>query len=51
MAAIVMLDPFSAVDTGRIKEVLKAEDEKEEYDFERDNQINGLTEDDFGRLV
>lgn len=51
MAAIVMLDPFSAVDTGRIKEVLKAEDEKEEYDFERDNQINGLNEDDFGRLV
>jgi hypothetical protein len=51
MRGVVELDPFSAVDKGRIKEVLKEEDEREEYNYEKDNQINGLAEEDFGRLV
>lgn len=51
MAGIIELDPFSGVDKQRIKDFLKEEDEKEEYNYERDNQINNLSEDDFGRLV
>jgi hypothetical protein len=37
MAAVVELDPFSAVDKGRIKDILKEEDDKEEFNYERDN--------------
>lgn len=51
MAGIIELDPFSGVDKQRVKDFLKEEDEKEEYNYERDNQINNLTEDDFGRLI
>lgn len=50
-AGIVEIDPFSGVDKQRVKDFLKNEDEKEEYNYERDNQINNLSEDDFGRLV
>jgi hypothetical protein len=34
-----------------VKDILKEEDEKEEYNYERDNQINNLVEEDFGMLV
>ena len=51
MANIVELDPYSGVDKTRVKDILKEEDEKEEYNYERDNQINNLTEEDFLRLV
>lgn len=51
MAAVVELDPYSAVDKARIKEMLKEEDDKEEFNYERDNQINNLSEEDFLRLV
>lgn len=37
MAAVVELDPYSAVDKTRIKEMLKEEDDKEEFNYERDN--------------
>lgn len=47
MAGIIELDPFSGVDKQRVKDMIKEEDEKEEYSYERDNQINNLTEDDF----
>jgi len=47
---IVALDPFAAVDTGRVKEILKEEDDREHYDYDRDN-VAGLVEDDFERLV
>lgn len=44
------LDPFSAVDIARVKEIVKEKDDREQYDFEKDN-VAGLTEDDFERLV
>jgi hypothetical protein len=47
---IVDIDPFSGVDKERVKDILKEEDEREEFDFEKDNSP-GLTEDDFERLV
>jgi hypothetical protein len=34
----------------RVKETLKEEEERETFDFERDN-IAGLNEDEFDRLV
>lgn len=51
MSKVVELDPYSGLDKGRIKEILKEEDEREEYNYEKDNQITGLGEEDFGRLV
>ena len=47
---IVDLDPFSGVDMDRVKELLKEEDEREQYDFERDN-VAQLSEEAFERLV
>jgi hypothetical protein len=47
---IVEVDPFSTVDKDRVKEIMKEEDEKENFDFEKDNVV-GLAEDDFDRLV
>lgn len=49
-ANIVELDPFSGVDKNKVKEILKEEEEKEVYDYEKDN-VAGLTEEDFDRLV
>ena len=46
---VVDLDPFSAIDKLRIKEVLKEDDDEEVYDFEKDNI--GLSREDFERLV
>jgi hypothetical protein len=48
--SIVDLDPFSGVDMDRVKELLKEEDEREQYDFERDN-VAQLSEEAFERLV
>lgn len=47
---IVDLDPFSQIDRNRVKEILKEEDDREQYDYEKDN-VAGLGEDDFRRLV
>mmetsp|Transcript_23105 Transcript_23105/g.35787 ORF Transcript_23105/g.35787 Transcript_23105/m.35787 type:complete len:412 (-) Transcript_23105:907-2142(-) len=47
---IVDIDPFSGVDKSRVKDILKEEEEREHYDYERDN-IAGLIEEDFERLV
>lgn len=47
---IVELDPFSGVDKARVKEILKEEDEQENYEYERDN-VAGLSPEDFERLV
>lgn len=47
---IVDLDPFNAVDMSRVKEILKEKDDREQYDYERDN-VAGLSEEDFERLV
>ena len=47
---IVELDPFAVVDKARVKEILKEEDDREHYDYDRDN-VAGLGEDDFERLV
>jgi hypothetical protein len=49
-SGIVDLDPFNGVDKNRVKEVLKEEDDREQYEYERDN-VAGLSEDDFRRLV
>jgi hypothetical protein len=49
-SGIVDLDPFNGVDKARVKEILKEEDDREQYDYERDN-VAGLSEDDFRRLV
>ena len=50
MSRIVELDPFSQIDRDRVKGILKEEEEKEVYAYERDN-IAGLSEEDFDRLV
>jgi len=34
----------------RVKEILKEKDDREQYDYERDN-VAGLSEEDFERLV
>lgn len=47
---IVGLDPFSQIDRNRVKEIIKEEDDREQYDYEKDN-VAGLGEDDFRRLV
>ena len=50
MAKVVVADPFSAFDKERVKNILKEEDEKEVYSYEKDN-IGGLSEEDFDKLV
>lgn len=50
MAKIVELDPFSSIDKEKIKIQLKEEDEKEVFNFEKDN-VAGLNEEDFDKLV
>ena len=47
---VVQADPFSAFDRERVKTILKEEDEKEQYSFEKDN-IGNLNEEDFEKLV
>lgn len=51
MSKIIELDPYNGVDKARVKELIKEENEREEYDYERDNQIANLAEEDFGGLV
>lgn len=50
LSKVVAADPFSAFDKENVKNVIKEEDEKESYSFEKDN-IGGLTEEDFEKLV
>lgn len=50
MRNVIDLDPFCAIDKSRIKEILKEEDDREHYDYDKDN-VAGLGEDDFRRLV
>jgi hypothetical protein len=50
MGKVVDTDPFSKIDKERIKVSLKEEDEKEVYNYERDN-VAGLGEEDFAKLV
>lgn len=50
MKKVIELDPFCQIDKDRIKVLLKEEDEKEVYVYERDN-IGGLSEEDFDKLV
>jgi hypothetical protein len=50
MAAVVVADPFSAFDREKVKGTLKEEEEKEVYSYEKDN-IGGLSEEDFDKLV
>ena len=50
MAKIVELDPFSQIDKDKIKSILKEDEEKEVYHYEKDN-VAGLSEEDFDRLV
>lgn len=50
MNKIIDLDPFSQIDKEQIKVLLKEDEEKEVYNFDRDN-IAGLGEEDFDRLV
>jgi hypothetical protein len=50
MGKVVDTDPFSKIDKERIKVNLKEEDEKEVYNYERDN-VAGLGEEDFAKLV
>lgn len=50
LAQVVELDPFEKIDKARIDEILASMDEKETYDFEK-NDIGGLNEDDFEKLV
>jgi exonuclease VII small subunit len=47
---IVELDPFSGVDRARVKQIMKDDEEREIFDFEKDN-VTGLSEEDFERLV
>jgi len=47
---LVILDPFSKADRSRIKEIVKEEEEKEYYDFEKDN-FAGMTKEDFDKLI
>jgi len=50
MSRVVELDPFASIDKEKIKLLLKEEEEKEIYVFEKDN-VAGLNEEDFDRLV
>jgi organic radical activating enzyme len=50
MGKVVAADPFSAFDKEKVKQMLKEEDEKEVYSYEKDN-IGGLGEEDFEKLV
>jgi hypothetical protein len=50
MSKVIAADPFAAFDRERVKNILKEEDEKEVYSYEKDN-IGGLTEEDFDKLV
>jgi len=50
MGKVVASDPFSAFDKDKIKSVLKEEEEKETYSYEKDN-VGGLNEEDFDKLV
>jgi hypothetical protein len=47
---VVAADPFSAFDKEKVKAALKEEDEKEVYNYDRDN-VGGLSEEDFEKLV
>ena len=50
MGRVVELDPFSNIDKEKIKQVLKEDEEKESYNFEKDAFAN-FSEEDFDRLV
>ena len=50
MGKVVGADPFSPFDKEKVKQLLKEEDEKEVYSYEKDN-IGGLGEEDFEKLV
>jgi len=50
MGKVVASDPFSAFDKEKIKTILKEEEEKETYSYEKDN-VGGLNEEDFDKLV
>lgn len=50
MARIIPADPYAAFDREKVKALIKEEDEKEVYSFEKDN-IAGLSEEDFEELV
>ena len=50
MARVVELDPFAQIDRERVRALLKEEEERETYLFEKDN-VAGLSEEDFDRLV
>lgn len=50
MGKVVGADPFSLFDKEKVKQLLKEEDEKEVYSYEKDN-IGGLGEEDFEKLV
>ena len=47
---IVDLDPFSGLDKERVKKIIAEEEEKEIFDFEKDN-VAGLTYEEFERLI
>jgi len=47
---IVDLDPFAGIDREHIKKQIKDDDEREMFDHEKDN-VAGLTEDEFERLI
>lgn len=50
MSRVVENDPFANIDREKIKAILKEEEERENYQYERDN-VAGLSEEDFDRLV
>jgi len=47
---IIDLDPFSGIDKERIRKQIREEDDREIFDFDKDN-VGGLNEDEFERLV
>ena len=49
MAKVIAIDPFNSIDKEKIKVILKEEEEKEVYNFEKDNI--GLSEEEFDKLV
>jgi hypothetical protein len=46
---VVELDPFSGIDRGRIKDILKEEDEREHYT--KADKLGDLADDDWEKLV
>ena len=50
ISRVVGADPFSLFDKEKVKQILKEEDEKETYSYEKDN-IGGLNEEDFEKLI